>query len=591
MIFAIIITSTFTLFLQNSIAKSNTNSVLELNINDVKSDISDASNKNLLAITRKIATLIDAEPEITNDMLLKYATEHGITEIDIINTNGIISLSTNPSFIGFDMASGSQSKEFLVLLNGTKEFVQSYQPTTYDATIYRKYGGVALDAGGFVQVGYNAEQFQKDLAETTKNITKNRHVGSTGCVIIVDKNMSLVSGKENYEGNVFNQSEFSGALPVNTKFFTTVYNDKCYCMYDIVEGYYIIAALPVEEANLSRNLAIYITVFMELVVFVGLFILIYFLIKTLVVKNIQKVNASLAEITGGNLDVTVDVRTNEEFSSLSDDINSTVVTLKRYIAEAAARIDKELEFAKSIQHSALPSIFPPYPNRKDFDIYALMNPAKEVGGDFYDFYFTETNELVLIVADVSGKGIPGAMFMMRAKTLIKSLASTGIGVDEILTQANDNLCTGNDAEMFVTAWICIINCLTGHAEFSNAGHNPPLLKKFNEKAFYLPMKPGFVLGGMEGIHYKKFEFNLNPSDLLFVYTDGVTESTNEQNELYGEDRLIKAFEQNASKDVKKICNSIQTDVDKFVDVAPQFDDITMLCFQYHGNQIENKENK
>ena len=184
-----------------------------------------------------------------------------------------------------------------------------------------------------------------------------------------------------------------------------VYGVGSLVMYSVTEGYYIIGVIPMTEVVFDRNMSLYTTVFIMIMVFAVLFLLIYFLVKKLVVENIQKINSSLEEITGGNLNVSVDVRTNKEFVSLSDDINSTVKTLKGYIKEAAARIDKELEFARTIQLSTLPTIFPPYPNRTDFDIFATMDTAKEVGGDFYDFYLLDENRLAFLIADVSGKGI------------------------------------------------------------------------------------------------------------------------------------------------------------------------------------------
>ena len=253
----------------------------------------------------------------------------------------------------------------------------------------------------------------------------------------------------------------------------------------------------------SRDIAVYVTVFMEFVVFGMLFIVVYVLIKMLVVDNMAKINRSLAKITSGNLDTVIDVRTNEEFASLSDDINSTVLTLKRYIAEAAARIDRELEFAKSIQHSAIPTVFPPYPGHSEFDIFASMDTAKEVGGDFYDFYFVGENKFGFLIADVSGKGIPAAMFMMTAKTIIKGYAESGIPVDEVFTTANAKLCESNDAGMFVTAWMGVLDITTGKVEFANAGHNPPLVRHADGTFEYLRTKPGFVLAGIEGVKYRK----------------------------------------------------------------------------------------
>ena len=281
--------------------------------------------------------------------------------------------------------------------------------------------------------------------------------------------------------------------------------------------------MPKAEALFSRDISVYVTVFMEFVVFGVLFIFVYFLIKKLVVDNMEKVNRSLSEITGGNLDVVVDVRSNEEFASLSDDINSTVLTLKRYIAEAAARIDRELEFAKAIQHSAIPSVFPPFPGHSEFDIFASMYTAKEVGGDFYDFYFVGEDRIAFLVADVSGKGIPAAMFMMTSKTIIKGYAESGIPVNDVFTVANEKLCESNEAGMFVTAWMGVLELKTGLVEFANAGHNPPLVRHRNGKFEYLRVRPGLVLAGMEDIKYKKNELKLSAGDEIFLYTDGVTE--------------------------------------------------------------------
>ena len=229
------------------------------------------------------------------------------------------------------------------------------------------------------------------------------------------------------------------SVPEGVRFSAEVHGTPSYCMYVTGEGYRIVAVLPQSEAVFTRNMSVYILVFMEVLIFAALFLLIYVLIKRLIVDNIRKINRSLAKITGGNLNEVVDVRSNAEFASLSDDINSTVTTLKRYIAEASARIDRELEYAKVIQYAALPQVFPPYPDRTELDIYASMDAAKEVGGDFYDFFLLGEDRLAFLIADVSGKGIPAAMFMMTSKTLIKGLAEAGNTPEEILTIANAEL--------------------------------------------------------------------------------------------------------------------------------------------------------
>jgi sigma-B regulation protein RsbU (phosphoserine phosphatase) len=339
--------------------------------------------------------------------------------------------------------------------------------------------------------------------------------------------------------------------------------------------------MPVTEAMFMRDASMLTSVFMQVLIFATLFVFIYILIKRVIINNLKKINDTLGRITNGDLSVTVDVRSNEEFASLSDDINSTVATLKRYIAEAAARIDKELEYAKQIQLSALPTNFP---NGDDYSIYAQMIAAKEVGGDFYDFYKLSDTTVAFLAADVSGKGIPAAMFMMTAKTIIKDLAESGMEVHDIFTKANEKLCENNESGMFVTAWMGILDLTTGQVKFANAGHNPPLLKRANGSFEYLKTRAGFVLAGMEGIRYRMGELTLQPGDRLFLYTDGVPESTNGENKLYGEDRLLAFMNQNAATEATALLPALKRNIDAFVGEAPQFDDITMLMFDYRPNE-------
>jgi sigma-B regulation protein RsbU (phosphoserine phosphatase) len=335
--------------------------------------------------------------------------------------------------------------------------------------------------------------------------------------------------------------------------------------------------MPVAEAMFMRDASMLTSIFMQVLIFVALFVFIYILIKRVIINNLKKINDTLAQITDGDLSVTVDVRSNAEFASLSDDINSTVATLKRYIAEAAARIDKELEYAKQIQLSALPTNFP---KGDDYGIYAQMIAAKEVGGDFYDFYKLNDTTVAFLAADVSGKGIPAAMFMMTAKTIIKDLAESGMAVNDIFTKANEKLCENNESGMFVTAWMGILDLTTGSVQFANAGHNPPLLKRADGSFEYLKTRAGFVLAGMEGVRYRVGELTLNPGDRLFLYTDGVPEATNVENKLYGEERLLAFMNQNASVEATNLLPALKANIDEFVGEAPQFDDITMLMLDY-----------
>lgn len=589
-VIAYFVTSVFTYCLQTGMSSRETESIININLDDVHRDITDASDENLLEITRAIKKEYLSAQNPNNDTLQHLCEKHSVAGINIVDKNGIITDSTISSFIDYDMSSGKQSAEFMVLLGDKEEFVQKYQPLSFDESISRKYAGVSLPDGGFIQVGYDAQQFQKDIDEQVIGIARNRHIGNNGFVTICDENFNIVSDQSEYAGkdlSALGVKIDAVTMPENTVLEAKIDGNEYCVAYNYAEGYYIIGAIPKSEAMFMRNVSIYVSMFMEILIFAALFILIYFLIKKVIIDNLRKINSTLAEITGGNLDVTVDVRTNEEFASLSDDINQTVSTLKHYIDKAAARIDKELEFAKQIQYSALPSVFPPYPNRKDFDIYAQMITAKEVGGDFYDFYMLDDNTIAFLIADVSGKGIPAAMFMMRAKTIIKDLAESGMELSDVFTAANKKLCENNDAGMFVTAWLGKLDLKTGILKFVNAGHNPPLIRQADGEYEYLKARSGMVLAGMDGIKYRQNELQLTPGDQIFLYTDGVTEATDKNNQLYGEERLLETVNRNIVMDTRKLCEAVKSDVDQFVGEAPQFDDITMLSVEIQYIRGEN----
>ena len=588
-VIAFAITTVLTHSLQTRLSRQSTEELLRLNIEDVRQDIIDASDQNLLSIARNVAAYIDAISEVDQAYLETLAKTYKVVEVNVISPEGIITESTFDGFYGYDMASGTQSGEFLCLLNGEKEFAQSYQPISWQADISRKYAGVRLSRGGFVQVGYDFDQFRKVVSEKVAGTTKNRRVGEEGRIIIVDEKGKIVSDRGSYKKtslDLINMTVDLDTVPEWTVFESDVYGIPSYCMYAFSEGHDIISVLPMSEATVSRNLAVRTTIIMEAGVMAMLFILISVLMKWLVVDNIHRVNDSLSAITEGKLDTVVDVRSHVEFDDLSNDINSTVDTLKRYIADAAARIDAELAFAKAIQHSALPSVFPPYPGRKEFDIHAAMFTAKEVGGDFYDFYFVDEDTLAFLIADVSGKGIPAAMFMMQSKTLLKSFAESRMPIEQVFTTANEKLCEGNEAGMFVTAWMGLLNVKTGHVTFANAGHNPPLLRQNDGEFVYHKTRAGFVLAGMEGVRYRKFELQLQPGDTLYLYTDGVTEATDTEEKLYGEARLQQQLNLHHGESARAICDAVKADVDAFAGEAEQFDDITMLCLTWHGPSSE-----
>ena len=585
-VIAYFVTSTFTFILQNGIVKVETQEVFTAAINDVEAAVREKSNLQLLDIAEKVKEEYESDKTLS---LVSLTEKYGIKEINVVDESGIIIDSTEADVINsYDMNSKEQSKEFVDTLKVQDSFVQEYSPRGKDESVWRKYAAINLAEGGFIQVGYDAEQFHHMLNEFVIDVTKNRHVGTGGFVAVCDDNLNMVIDNE-YSG--YHISSIGIVPPEemeNGKTSTSLYyadlidgktdlSERYMYVFKFVEGYCIIAAMPETEAVFMRDASIYTSVFMQVLIFAALFVFIYILIKRVIINNLKKINDTLAQITDGNLNVTVDVRSNEEFASLSDDINSTVSTLKRYIAEAAARIDKELEYAKQIQLSALPRNFP---EGEDYSIYANMIAAKEVGGDFYDFYKLDDNTVAFLVADVSGKGIPAAMFMMTAKTIIKDLAESKIPVNEILTKANEKLCENNESGMFVTAWMGILDIPTGKLSFANAGHNPPLLKHADGSFEYLKTRAGFVLAGMEGVRYRAAELDLFPGDRIFLYTDGVPEATNAEPKLYGEERLLEFANRNINMEATDFLPALKANIDEFVGEAPQFDDITMLMFDY-----------
>ena len=289
------------------------------------------------------------------------------------------------------------------------------------------------------------------------------------------------------------------------------------------------------------------------------------------------------------------IRSQDEIGDLYQEIRSMQSRMVEYmqnltrVTAERERIGAELNIATQIQADMLPRIFPPFPDRHEFDIYATMDPAKEVGGDFYDFFLIDKEHLGLVMADVSGKGVPAALFMVIAKTLIKNRAQMGGGPAEILRYVNDQLCEGNDAELFVTVWFAILDMKTGQGVAANAGHEHPVLRREDGKFELVVYRHSPALATLAGMKFREHEFEMHPGDTLFVYTDGVPEATNAGNELFGTDRMLDALNREADAAPETLLRNVRKDLDDFVGDAPQFDDITMLGLHYRGPEIAAPE--
>ena len=581
-------------------AENQTMSLVKQTVEDVSHDIDELADESILSFVNEftqskyIDSAVIDDPDALSESLHDYYSDHGI-EVNVINTDGIIIVSSVPEYIGYDMHAGNQAAEFLVLLDGSTEtLIQDMRSISYEESIQMKYAGKRFsDGSGFLEIGLTAEKYYDTISRTGKYATTNRRIGETGYLLICGEDLAILNS---YHNEYTGKSTTDAGIAIDTEKDYCYENIRCsvfgvpsYVNINEIKGIYVIGVYSESEAIAGVNTMMNTFILLEIVVFLILFAALVILLRKRIVENMVKVNNALGQITKGNLDEKIEVRDSYEFDTLSTDINATVDKLKGYIAEAAARIDADLEVAKEIQTSVLPNTFPPFPDRREFELFASMHAAKEVGGDFYDFYMVGRDMLGFLIADVSGKSVPGAMFMMRGKAIIKSLAESGMSPADVFSAANEKLCEGNDAELFITAWMGYLDLHTGVVHVANAGHNPPVLIR-DGKAEYVVLKPGLMLAGMDGMVYKDQTLQLQKGDILYLYTDGVTEAMDADENQYGEDRLIRllSFGDNYPAPSGEngiagaVCELVTADIDRFVKGAEQSDDITMLCVRFFG---------
>ena len=419
----------------------------------------------------------------------------------------------------------------------------------------------------------------KDRFVMRERVRNSQYIGSNGQFSIYDNAGRIVYGVNKNKVIDIDTLKFLKTKIDGDIFEYKFFGDESICrVISLGSEFTGIICISTNRVFWYRNAQTYEAIFYAILMIAAMYWVISIIVDRVVVNNIHSINDSLERITNGNLDEIVKVENSKEFALLSSDINKTVASLKDYINREKSRMEKELELASSIQMSSLPKNFK-FHSHPEFEMYALMDAAKEVGGDFYDFFFVSTNNLAMVIADVSGKGIPGALFMMRAKAAIRSFAQQGLTPADVFYQTNNFLCEGNDNDLFVTAWFGILDLETGIIKCVNFGHEYPIILRINGKDDIYMDAHSLPLAACEETAAKEYEIKLNVGEGIFLYTDGVPEAINKRQEAYGMDRLIKVLNNNKSCTIKRILQTVRSDVSEFVGDEEQFDDITLFAIR------------
>ena len=518
-----------TWLLHDTLAERNANRLIDIAFEDVENAIREAVDRRLVRqamlfrdrLPALRAEPVWADPQAAVARLREVARELFVDELCVIGADGILTHSADARDIGFDFNTiGGQAGAFRPLLDRETEVAQGLMPNSRAGDMI-KYVGVWLPEGGFVQVGCREASVRHLARSAVTGLTHNRHVsGNDGYLVITTGSGTIISHLD----PAFESGQWRGAPP------------DCHWQRREVEGFPVYAMVPKHAAVVERRV----------------------LVGTSALLNAAAL--VLASVLVGIV-IAVWVR-----------------------SQARARRAKELAMAADIQENAIPRVFPPFPSEKRIDLFADMRPARDVGGDFYDFYFTGPQAVTFLVADVSDKGVPAALFMMRAKTILKNLAQSGRPLADVVREANDALCEGNAASMFVTAWVGTLDLATGAVTYVNAGHNPPVrLRAPDGSAAYVRSRPGLVLGAMPGAKYRAETLALEPGDAIYLYTDGVTEQADPRGELFGEERLRAFLEAGGVLERPETCTgAVLAGVDAHAAGAEQSDDRTQLLLIWRG---------
>ncbi|MBP3557024.1 MAG: SpoIIE family protein phosphatase [Thermoguttaceae bacterium] len=518
-----------------------------------------------------------------------------LDEIDVVDENGICVASWPPETRGFDYSQMPETADFLrVLDDPTLEISQPLRPSATDAEQMFQYSAVARrDAPGLVEVGLlsaRAEQ-ARALANLARFIGSFR-LGKNGRLFVFQNGVLLRDETASVDGAKTPDADFLAAdvdaFPLDAIFDAKVDGASCFALARKSGDCVFVGALPKNEIFAQRRSTLVLIFVANALLFFGLFAVVSLLTRRLVVDGVLAINRSLAKIVDGDLGERVDVATTREFLELSNGLNATVDALQGAIDEVKRRVEKELELARRIQTAALPSVFPPFPERREFDIYAENRPMTSVGGDMFDYFFVDENRLFFYVADVSGHGVPAALFMMKTTALVKNLALSGLPLPQVVAQTNRYLAENNDAT-FVTAFFCLVDVATGRLEYVDAGHNPPFLREPNGRFREIAPQICLLLGVVDDAEFESATLDLAPGAALVLFTDGVTEAASASSEQFGVERALAAAEKAAATpdaSAAKIVDALFAAVENFADGAERSDDVTALAFRYDGPKVK-----
>lgn len=536
------------------LAEHKTKALLDYETIDVTQTLDGCRDFSLQVSAQAVISRLGTAAAVGADRLRAMADELIVDEINVVGSDGRVLGSTQAQAVGSSMLKTQESAAFMVLTNASvRIYSQPTRTNVDDPTIRRKYLGFAFpDGSGFVQVGADEKKIFSNFESIFQNVLRDWQVGEDGYYLFFSRQTGrLVNEPAGHpELNGMDVAGVRiGGRPMDAKrlnaladrgyLSASIRGERVDCVVLEMQDFAVLTVVPRSEFYGSAY---------------AQFVLVAIL---------------LFALSAVFLKVVLRMRRDAE-------------TMARLRREEDAQREKDMAMAQSIQRHALPCEFPPYPELAPIiDLYAIMRAAKEVGGDFYDFGYIGGNRFCLLIADVSGKGVPGAMFMMRAKSTLKSLIVAGRPLAETVSEANGRLCEGNSDGLFVTAWIGIVDLSNGEVEYVNAGHNPPLLKRADGTVRWVEDDPDLPLAAMDGVAYEVRRMKLGIGDMLVLYTDGVTEASDGHGGFSGEGRLAAAVRA-ASGDAQSMCDAIRVSVDAFAGTAPQADDITVLSFGFNG---------